>query len=147
MRYPPTVVVFDVQLIHWNCAGCLNTWDTSHQESEGNVIWQYTMIALRLVASRSTVWTACITQDDYPQIANQKELSFDGRPLKYAPGLCGYLRYPQPETSILASQRWTVRCLWEKCYFAKDFQGAVQVTCLRMHSWRVCLVCLMRFSI
>jgi hypothetical protein len=46
----------------------------------------------------------------------------------FVPGYCGWVRFPQHERSIFESKREILRNIWNSCFFAKDFEGAMQVS-------------------
>lgn len=57
------------------------------------------------------------------QIKHSKEIQKH----KFMPGFDFYVKYSQVDRSILSLYRDIVRSLWNKCYYAKDIEGATMV--------------------
>lgn len=62
---------------------------------------------------------------DSPVVRMEKTMTIAKH--KYGPGLKGFYRFSQLESSYNLANRDLLRRLWDKCYFSHDWDGAFQV--------------------
>jgi hypothetical protein len=62
-----------------------------------------------------------------PEFCNKEVTHFEGLPKLYCQNELAFVRFPQSEQSVLATQRKLVRALWLQCFHGKDFEGALMV--------------------
>lgn len=66
---------------------------------------------------------------------NSDRLQYNGKPLCYPENYTAYLKFPQ-DYNFLPNQRNIVREMWNRCFYGKDYAGALTVriiTCLRYY--------------
>lgn len=58
---------------------------------------------------------------------HNEQLFFNGKLLHFAPNHNGFLKFPQ-DNNFLINQRQHIRNIWQRCFLAKDYVGAIMVS-------------------
>lgn len=58
---------------------------------------------------------------------HSEDLLYNGKVLLYAQNHTSYQDFPQEEEAFLLRQRTLLREVWLRCFYGKDFPGALMV--------------------